>query len=90
MTDLFNKKSKSDELRDFILSRISRSRWLATHEVLEWSLKNHHIRAVRDAQQMAQDGLWRRMTDAEKRYFNLGKEGFWVSNSFAIYERQAA
>lgn len=90
MTDLFQKeKPKSEHLKDFILERVSRNRWISTHEVVEWGVRNKFAdRALRTAQELCQDKFFRRMTDEEKRHFFLrSKEGYWVANEFAVYER---
>lgn len=79
-TDLFTQtKSKKDQLRDYILSR----NFTKSSEVIAWGLKNYHIRAMRDAQEMCVAGVFRRMTQDEmKFYFPLSKEGVYVPNEF--------
>lgn len=88
MNDFFRPdKPKKEQLKDFILGR----RWTKTHEVLEWGLKHHHNRALRDAQDLCEEGAFRRMTEAEHDHFFKGcKENAWVANDFKIYEREAA
>ena len=81
MTDLFAVKSKRQQLKEFILSR----NWTSTADVDRWGLQNFHIRARRDAQDMAEAGEIRRMTDLEKRRHLSNPDttmGYWVRNDF--------
>lgn len=79
MTDLFKTKSKKDMLKDFILSR----NWTKSHEVVEWGIKNYHIRADRDSQDLAVEGSIRRMTEEEKESNGIfSREGVWVRMGF--------
>ena len=75
MDDLFINKTKKQQLLEYIQSR----NWTLTHTVDEWGLKNHHIRARRDAQEFCQQGLIKRMAEDEfKRIFGNRKEGAWT------------
>lgn len=91
MTDFFSKpKTKTEELKDFILSRITRDRWISTHETIEFCVKIHFAdRGLRTAQELAAEGIFRRMTDFEKKALGIwSREGYWVANNFKIYESE--
>lgn len=76
MTDLFlDTKSKKDMLRDWILSR----NWAKTSDVIFWGAKHYSNRAMRDAQQLCQDGIIKRMSDSDKKFiFGEIKEDVWT------------
>lgn len=80
MTNLFETRSKKQQLLDFILSR----NWTKTSDVCRWAVLNFSNRAVRNAQAMCREGLFRRMTEEEKqRYFGGRlKEDVWCRNDF--------
>jgi hypothetical protein len=79
MTDLFLKTSKKEQLLQFILSR----NWTKSNEVVRWGIDHFHIRAMRDAQDLAVEGHIRRMTEYEERSIgHFGKEGVWVAPNF--------
>jgi len=67
VTDLF--KSKKDQLLGWI--RVKKE--VKTHEVMEWGLRNKHIRADRDCRDMAGIGLLERVSYDEK-IFRFGKK----------------
>ena len=75
MTDLFlQDKPKREQLLDWIKQK----HYVKTHEVMEWGLKNYHIRADRDCRDLQTEGKIRRLTKEEvlMRWGNL-KEGVW-------------
>ena len=74
-TDLFTKElTKKDLLLCFIRDR----RWLHSHEVVQWGLDNHYIRAERTARDLAQEGRIRRMSDElAKLRFGKSREEVW-------------
>jgi len=81
MQDLFvQTRTKKEDLKDFILSRA----WTSTADVDKWGLENRHIRARRDAQDMAQEGFFRRMTEEERARHIIKSTlmGYWVRNDF--------
>lgn len=81
MDDLFMaKKPNKHKLLEWILSK----NWVSTSDVIQWGVKNYSNRALRDAQQMASEGLFRRMTDQEKArvLFSSQKQDYWVRNDF--------
>ncbi len=80
MKDLFLPiKSKRDQLLEWILSR----NMTLTSEIDQWGLDNYHVRARRDAQEMAAAGLIRRMTNEEERfYLKNSKQGAFVEVGF--------
>lgn len=75
MTDLFDKRSDKDKLFDWMKSR----QWTKTSDVIRWGSENFSNRALRNAQQLAADGLLRRMTEEQKmRVVGVCKEDIWV------------
>jgi hypothetical protein len=83
MNDLFDRRSKKEKLKDWILDRIVRVNWVRTSDVIAWGSENYNNRALRTAQEFCAAGLYRRMTDQEKdRYSLFSKEDFWVRNDF--------
>lgn len=62
-----NKILLYDELKAFIFSRISRNRWMAVGNAVEWGVRNGmRDRALRTTQELCVAGYFRRMTEKEK------------------------
>lgn len=75
MNDLFDRRTKKEQLRDFILGR----NWTRTSDVIRWGSENYSNRADRDARDLCSSGLIRRMDEDEKqRVFGNTKEDVWV------------
>ena len=82
--DLFDKRSKKEQLRDWMISSLSRGRWLSTSSVIEWGINNYYNRSLRTSQELCAAGYFRRMTDAEKKRhlpYEVA-EDYWVENNF--------
>ena len=62
--DLFVKKTKKEQLLDFIRAR----HFITSHKIVAWGLNNYHIRADRDKRDLVAAGHIRRLPDQEK-YF---------------------
>ena len=76
MNDLFDKRNAKEKL----LAWASEKQYIRTSEVIAWGSKNFSNRALRNMQQLAQDGLFVRLTDEEKlREFGCIKEDVWRS-----------
>ncbi len=76
MTDLFDKRTAKDKLFDWIKTR----QWTKTSDVLKWGTDNYSNRALRNAQQLCEDGLIRRLSEEEKhRIVGVCKEDIWIN-----------
>ncbi len=72
MTDLFDHRSSKTKLYDFIKSKGR----VKTSEIIQWGCRNFSNRADRNARQLAEEGLIKRM-DKEKKiryYGNIGED----------------
>jgi hypothetical protein len=79
-SDLFTSHlPKREQLLLFLRSQ----EFTKTSDVIRWGSMNFSNRAERDARQLAEEGLIRRLTDEEKRFrgFN-GKEDVWTTVVF--------
>jgi hypothetical protein len=75
MNDLFDKRTKKEKLKDFILSR----NWTRTSDVIKWGTENYSNRADRDARDLCAAGLIKRMAEEEKhRLFGNTREDVWM------------
>jgi hypothetical protein len=70
----FIKKSKKEQLLDWIREK----KVVKTSDVIQWGVFNYCNRAMRNAQQLAQDGLIERL-DKHDKYTMFGniKEDVW-------------
>ena len=74
MDDLFDKRTKKDELLDFIRSK----KWCRTSEIIQWGSAHFYNRAERTARDLANEGFIKRMDEYQKNYyFNFTKEDVW-------------
>jgi hypothetical protein len=74
MTDLFEIKTKKQELLDFI--RLKRR--VSTADVMAWGLREHYISADRKARELATEGKIRRIPDSGKTAQELmSKQDYW-------------
>lgn len=71
-----NTLSKKDQLYHWLQQK----GFAYTHEVQQWGLDNHHIRAERDCREMAEEKKLRRLTEEEKMFRNFThKDWVWTT-----------
>ena len=68
--------TKKQQLLDYIKQR----HYVPTSEINRWGLDHFHIRADRDARDLAEEGRIRRLTKEEMLTSRFGhmKQGIWV------------
>ena len=77
MVDLFEiTVPKRERLKKYLLSRL----YTKTSDVIAWGQDNFFNRAEREARDLAEEGLIRRLTDQEKIFYGFRtKEDIWTN-----------